>query len=458
MFSFGGGSRVAGVPTVLLVVGIVALLHTVNAFRPSRNKFLLAPSFFASWLTIELAGWWLFWEVVAGIGLVAAGGLESTRGWIGLGCLALAAAGLVAILARARGTSQLLQEAMVDVEVDPDAPAPMFPRHHVWFPFLMNRRRGIVKFKDIVFAEGTTKKGTVRLRLDVVAPADARPGDKRPGLLQIHGGAWVIGDKREQALPLLGHLAANGWVAINANYRLSPAVGYPEHLIDCKRAIAWWREHADEYGGDPDFLCVTGGSAGGHLCALVGLTANDPRFQPGFEDVDTTVRAAVPFYGIYDFTNRNGHSPKDMVPRFLEPIVMQRTLAEDPEAFAAYSPLDQVRPDAPPFFVIHGDLDVLAPVEDARLFVQELRKVSSSPVLYAELRGAQHAFEVFPSHRAARVVEAVQRYLESIHRAWRDKGEPRDAVVSEAELDRADAAVAADPRPEAEAARNENTF
>ena len=109
-----------------------------------------------------------------------------------------------------------------------------------------------------------------------------------PAILQIHGGGWVIGDKREQGIPLLGHLAANGWVGFNANYRLSPGATFPDHLVDCKRAMAWFREHADEHGGDPDFLCVTGGSAGGHLTALVALTANDPRYQPGFEDVDTT--------------------------------------------------------------------------------------------------------------------------------------------------------------------------
>ena len=62
------------------------------------------------------------------------------------------------------------------------------------------------------------------------------------------------------------------------------------------------QEHADEYGIDPDFICVTGGSAGGHLTALMGADRQRPAFQPGFEAADTSVAAAVPFYGIYDFT------------------------------------------------------------------------------------------------------------------------------------------------------------
>ncbi|HET6951016.1 MAG TPA: alpha/beta hydrolase, partial [Acidimicrobiales bacterium] len=313
-----------------------------------------------------------------------------------------------------------------------------FPRSKVLFPFWgLRRRKGVVTVRNVEFGTGLTRKGKeVHLRLDVTKPAGAQPGDKRPGILQIHGGAWVIGDKREQGLPLLNHLAANGWVAINANYRLSPKVAAPEHLVDCKKAIAWWREHADEHGGDPDFLCVTGGSAGGHLTALVALTANDPRYQPGFEDVDTRVDAAVPFYGVYDFTNRGGHWHRDTLRLFIEPQVMQKKLADDPQAFADYSPMDQVRADAPPFYALHGSLDTLAPVEDAREFVRLLREVSEAPVLYAEMAGAQHAFEIFPSHRAARVIESVERFLHSVHRAHlQGRRAPSEAEVVSAVSD-----------------------
>ena len=150
--------------------------------------------------------------------------------------------------------------------------------------------------------------------------------------MQIHGGGWVIGDKREQGLPLLNHMAAQGWVGFNVNYRLSPGVAFPDHLIDLKRGLTWIKEHADEYGIDPDFVCVTGGSAGGHLTALMGLTANDPAYQPGFESADTSVAAAVPFYGIYDFTDRGAFgSDPEIFRRFLEPIVMKAFLADEPE-------------------------------------------------------------------------------------------------------------------------------
>jgi acetyl esterase/lipase len=407
------------VATALLVLGVLAALHVLNAHFPRRGRVLLVPSFFASWLTIELAPWWLAWSLVLAAVFVAGDALEETAGWIGLGLTLASCAGLVAIIVAARKTTLQVSDALTDVELDPDHSPVPFPRSHVVFPILGRRRAGVTHVHNIVFAEAQTDQGKdVRLRLDVTKPAVAAPGDRRPGILQIHGGGWCIGDKREQGLPLLNHLAANGWVGINANYRLSPKVGYPAHLVDCKRAIAWWRENAEAHGGDPNFLCVTGGSAGGHLAALVGLTDGDARFQPGFDDVDTSVRAAVPFYGVYDFTNRLGHWQKDTVRRFIEPKVMKRRLAEDPEAFAAYSPMDRVRPDAPPFLVIHGSLDTLAPVEDAREFVARLRDAGDAPVLYAEMAGAQHAFDLFPSYRAARVIEGVERFLHSVHRAY----------------------------------------
>ena len=88
-----------------------------------------------------------------------------------------------------------------------------------------------------------------------------------------------------------------------------------------------------------------------------------------------------------------------MVDQLFGRIVLKAKLDEEPEQFAEASPLDHVRPDAPPFLVIHGDKDTLAPVEGARDFVADLRAVSDAPVLYLELKGAQHAFEIFPSIR-----------------------------------------------------------
>ncbi len=196
------------------------------------------------------------------------------------------------------------------------------------------------------------------------------------------------------------------------NYRLSPKATWPEHLVDCKRALAWVREHIAEYGGDPDLICVSGGSAGGHLAAMVALTANEPRLQPGFEDADTSVDACIPFYGVYDFDSIfAGDRAKDRAARLIGRWVMKTTPDEDAAVFADASPVSHVRSDAPPFFVIHGTNDNLAPVSQARQFVERLRAVSDEPVLYAEVPGASHAFDVFHSTRTANAVRAVERFL-----------------------------------------------
>jgi len=146
------------------------------------------------------------------------------------------------------------------------------------------------------------------------------------------------------------------------------------------------------------------------------------------------MRAAVPFYGVYDFTNRNSTWPKRTLRQFFEPVVMKKKLSEDPEAFAKASPIDQVRADAPPFFVVHGDLDTLAPVADAREFVAKLRAVSDAPVLYAEMKGAEHAFDIFPSFRTARVIEGIERFLHSVHEQYlrgRTQGEVSEREAGE---------------------------
>ena len=205
---------------------------------------------------------------------------------------------------------------------------------------------------------------------------------------------------------------------VTANYRLSPKATFPDHLVDLKRAIAWIRAEIEGFGGDPDYVATTGGSAGGHLCSLVALTANDPEYQPGFESVDTKVDAAVPFYGVYDFSNTHKLQVGYGIDQFVGRTILKKKLSEDPEAFRRASPMHRMHVEAPPFFIIHGGADSLAAVEEARHFAQMLRGVSDAPVVYAELPGTQHAFEIFHSIRTSHTVQAVGRFLAWSHSAY----------------------------------------
>jgi acetyl esterase/lipase len=257
-----------------------------------------------------------------------------------------------------------------------------------------------------------------RNHLDIWRRPDLDRGGRAPVLLQIPGGAWMVGSKRQQAYPLMSHLAELGWVCVAINYRLSPRSTWPDHIVDVKSALVWVKEHIAEYGGDPDWVAITGGSAGGHLCALAALTANDPQFQPGFEDADTSVRAAVPFYGVYDFTRADDSVHPQMVP-ILAKHVFKLSRTETAEALRAASPITHISADAPPCFLLHGRNDSLIPVEQARAFTARLREVSRQPVVYAELPFAQHAFDIFGSARAAHAAVAVEQFLAEIYASSR---------------------------------------
>ena len=402
-----------------LAVSINGAAYTLTAYRPARrSRLLYGWSFFASWITIELAPLHLLWQIVATAFFARRGALRTTPGKVGLALTVASWAGLAMAIRQSFASRNEIREALRDLAHDPH-PTPKHPvrvRRHITFG----------------------RAGGRPLRLDVHEPATPPvDGERRPALVQVHGGGWVLGFKDRQGQLLMRKMAERGWVCFNVDYRLSPMATFPDHLVDVKRAIAWIREHADEYGVDPRFVAVTGGSAGGHLTALTALTADDPTYQPGFEEADTSVQAAVPFYGVYDFTNRNGAWPEETVPFFIGPVVMKADLEEAPEAFAAASPLDQVHADAPPFLVIHGDLDVLAPVEDARDFVHRLRQASREPVYYLELHGAQHAFETFASVRANAVIEAAERFLDAVHvahlRAGAGEPTPGDVEAAVAE-------------------------
>ncbi len=212
----------------------------------------------------------------------------------------------------------------------------------------------------------------------------------------------------------MSHLAELGWVCVAINYRLSPRSTWPDQIVDVKRAIAWTKEHIAEYGGDPDWIAITGGSAGGHLSSLAALTPNDPRFQPGFEEADTRVQAAVPFYGVYDFTRTDDSMHPMMVPMVAK-NVFKLSRTETSEPFRIASPITHVCEDAPPFFVLHGTNDSLIPVEQARSFTARLAEVSRQPVVYAELPYAQHAFDILGSARAAHAAVAVEQFLAEIY-------------------------------------------
>ncbi|MEI2706312.1 MAG: alpha/beta hydrolase [Ilumatobacteraceae bacterium] len=262
-----------------------------------------------------------------------------------------------------------------------------------------NSAAGIEIERDVAY--GPDK----RQRVDIYRPAGSPEG--RPVLLYIHGGGWVSGDKRTQALTLLHEAARRGYVVVSANYRLAPRNKYPLWVQDVKAALVWVRATIAQYGGNPQWVAVAGGSAGGHLAAVLATTPNEPSLQPGAEDVDTRVAACVPLYGAFDFTDRWGIRGKTSMVGFLEKMVMSSKLAADRPTWELISPAHRGGPDTPPFFVVHGAIDVLLYREETRAFVDYLRGTGAPTVLYAELPHAQHAFDMIKSVRTFATVDAI---------------------------------------------------
>ena len=413
----------AVMPRLFLAASVVGACFTLNAYRPSSRWQVIGPSFFAAWLTGELAPFHVAWQIAGAAVFTWFGALDEWPGLLGLAISVVSWGGLAWLQLASRRSARVVEDALhtglgddYRDRIAPGIAARMATRPsrlNLLLPFYL-RDRHVERIRNLRYAPGAGR----RHLLDVYRPrVDVNDA---PVLLQLHGGAWVIGDKAQQGLPLMLHLAARGWVCVANNYRRSPVATFPDHLVDCKAALAWIREHIAEYGGNPDFVVVTGGSAGGHLSALLALTANDPEYQPGFETVDTSVTACVPFYGIYDLAELFGQSrgPAGGAERF-QRMVMGTTIAESPEVFERASPLHRVDADAPPFFVVHGSRDNLAPVTQARRFVAALRSSSREPVLSAELPGASHAFDVFHSVRTANAVLGVERFLAWLYSAYR---------------------------------------
>jgi acetyl esterase/lipase len=408
----------APVPYAYLIVTLVGAATVALAYRPIRREPFSVVSFTGGWFAGELAFQNIVWQLVVTVVFVEFGALDGWAGWLGLAVAVLNWVGLFGLGVAGLRASDVTAAALDEVRAE-SFPVPAVPTDPTWGRWWRVTRAIPFKSRAVYATSSVDYWGdhTKRHRLDIYR-SRLSPPDKAPVMVYVHGGAWVIGEKREQGKPMMFELVARGWVCVAINYRLSPKATWPDQIVDVKRAIAWVKEHIADYGGDPTFVAVSGGSAGGHLCALLALSAGDPTFQPGFEEADTSVAACVPFYGVMDLTrspdaSRFGTGMQEM----LEKSVMKVKEAEHPEVFREASPTFRVSPEAPPFFVLHGANDTLVPVETARAFVQRLRATSRAPVAYAELPLAQHAFDVLASVRCQATTSAVGDFLDGARAA-----------------------------------------
>ncbi|WP_375502576.1 alpha/beta hydrolase fold domain-containing protein [uncultured Jatrophihabitans sp.] len=405
--------------TRLLAYNAAAALNAANALRPlDRRGPASGLAYVAGWPTSELPLPALGLHLAANTVGARAGGLRGRAGAANVALLAGTTGVLLGLDRAGRQAFRAYEDALraaLGYDYRARIAHPTFPGPDA----ATARTPGLIRLARIrrrfaLDADITYGPAGRANQLDVWHRSDLPRDARAPVLLQMPGGAWMLGSKQGQAYPLMSHLVERGWVCVAMSYRLSPRHAWPAHIVDVKRALAWVRANIADYGGDPDFIGVTGGSAGGHLCSLAALTPNDLQWQPGFEDVDTSVAAAVPFYGAYDWTNRDHVGNRGLI-SLLQKRVVKQSFRDAFAVFDEASPMSHIGPHAPPFFLSHGTNDSLIPIEEGRLFAQRLRAASRRPVVYTELPRAQHAFDVVGTPRATAAAEAVSRFLGVIY-------------------------------------------
>jgi len=356
-------------PYGYLIAAVIFFVGTVCALTRLRGGVLGFISLYFGNNINELPGFVLLF-LFANTGLDPIQDLATAVGQIASALTLLTGVGIIVIIYRATRTASTITQAL-DLGIGAGwrkhgEAIPLFQPAALLGPFF-RRRRDVERLSNLSYGDAG------RYNLLDVYQHRSKPANC-PVFIHFHAGGFTGGVKNSQALPLLYALASRGWLCISANYRLGRATAYPNALIDAKKVIRWVRDHAEAYGADAEAIFVAGGSAGGQMALAAACTANDPHFQPDFETADTSVAAAIAFYGYYGW------------------------------------PLPPFSPDAPPLFVLHGDLDTVVPVEDARAFVDKAQQSSKNPVLYAELPGAHHNFDLFHSIRSEAVIDGVEAF------------------------------------------------
>jgi acetyl esterase/lipase len=401
-----------------LLRAIAELVNAANGVQPiAREGYPTLPVFAFGWGTTEMSPVYLALSMLDALRRGARGDFRGPRGRIAL-LLTAIAWGLLWLIQRRNVASkphffEPLRDALgPDYDEIANQSQPARRRRApigVW-PTDVVRRRYVDKASTVQYGpHGRVNRADIWRRRDL--PRD----EKAPVLLQVPGGAWIFGMRRPQSYALLSHMADRGWICVAIDYRVSPRHTWPDHIVDVKQALAWIKENIADYGGDPDFVAITGNSAGGHLSSLAALTPNEPAWQPGFEDADTSVVAAAPIYGRYDWFTAHGSGRREFI-AFLQRFVVKKRFAEHKQVYVDASSIKRLHPDAPPFFILHGQDDSIIPVQEGREFADALRKVSNSTVVYAEIPHAQHAFDFYyGSPRAHYTAEAVEQFLSWVH-------------------------------------------
>jgi acetyl esterase/lipase len=275
------------------------------------------------------------------------------------------------------------------------------------------------KYLDIPYATLSPRQ-----KLDVYLPDE---GDGPfPVIMSIHGGAFMGCDKAdEQVLPMLEGLK-RGYAVIAVNYRLSWEAIFPALVHDGKAAVRWIRANASRYHFDPDRIVAWGGSAGAYLASMLGTSAGVQELEDlslGNREQPSHVQAVVAWFGPTDFLKMDeylierglppGPGTEHSGPNSPESLLLGRRITDIPDRVRAANPETYISPAAPPFFLQHGTMDPVVPVQMSIHFAAELEQVLGKDRVQVELlEGAEHGDPQFESlENVRKVLDFLDKHL-----------------------------------------------
>jgi len=248
-----------------------------------------------------------------------------------------------------------------------------------------------------------------------------------PLIINVHGGGWCYGNKRECAMECVIDALNFGYAVMSVDYRLAPKTKFPEFLFDVKTAVRFARANAAEYKLDPERFAIMGDSAGGHLALMVGFTPDRPEYEGeryGWAGVSSRVQAVVDLYGPAVLNTKSAEWLKESGimdvtytgigmdgATFMDKILP--FISTDPDMLPLVSPDAYVHKDIPPVLIMQGEIDPIVPKQNSVLLAERIRRVCGEDRVDLRLfPGRTHADKDFMTVETCHaVVEYLDKYL-----------------------------------------------
>lgn len=258
-------------------------------------------------------------------------------------------------------------------------------------PTLPKAPEGVLIEQNVAYLPGDRAE-----KADLYLPAKRAKDERSPAVVIIHGGGWTGGDKAAAREFNIGTtLALNGYVGMSINYILASEgkPTWPQNVHDCKTAVRWLRKNAERLQIDADHIGTIGGSAGGHLAAMLAVTGSADGLDPAepYGNLSCRVQCAVDMYGPID------------IARARDTPMLGKKRAEAPELYRAASPLTYIDRGNPPILILHGTADKSVDVSQSEHFAAALKKGGVEHELVI-VEGAPHTFHLQPKERDLRPV------------------------------------------------------